>query len=117
MVKLVSGVPVIVNTAEKAHFQLDPADLRATLTKHPKVACIILCNPSNPTGAVSSEANQHAIAAVLKDFPKVRGARSSDINLSRLSGIPPKLTSLCCCLPYRCICVHPTSSLGYSYFG
>lgn len=71
MVKLVSGVPVIINTKMEDSFQLSASELRVTLEKHPKVTCIILCNPSNPTGQVTSAKYQQEIANVLLDFPQV----------------------------------------------
>ena len=35
------------------------------------MSCLILCNPSNPTGCVSSQTSLEDIAAVLRDFPSV----------------------------------------------
>jgi aspartate aminotransferase len=50
MVKLVDATPVIVQTSEENHFKMTPAQLRRAVTK--KTKALILCSPSNPTGAV-----------------------------------------------------------------
>ena len=71
MVKLCYGVPVVVHTDASTEYTLTAAALRTTLEANPEVRCIILCNPSNPTGAVMSAAALEEIAAVLREFPKV----------------------------------------------
>ncbi len=53
------------------NYLLNPDTLRNFLVHHPRVKGIILCNPSNPTGSVAGKDNLLALAAVLKDFPKV----------------------------------------------
>jgi len=70
-VKLCGATPVILDTSAEDDYLLKPDKLRECLTKHPKVKGIILCNPSNPTGSVAQKDNLLALAAVLKDFPKV----------------------------------------------
>ena len=49
MVRLAGGVPVILDTTPEDGFLLRPEQLAAALT--PKSRMIILCTPSNPTGA------------------------------------------------------------------
>ena len=71
MVRLCNGNPLIVPTSAKENYNLSPASLRATLEAHPKATCIILCNPSNPSGCVTSKQELEGIASVLKDFPGV----------------------------------------------
>lgn len=71
MVKICGGVPTIVQTRPEEGYVLRPAALREALTKHPEVTCLILCNPSNPTGGVADKDSLVQVAQVLADFPKV----------------------------------------------
>jgi aspartate aminotransferase len=52
LVKLTGAVPVIVETEESNQFKLTPAQLRAAIT--PMSTTLLLCSPSNPTGAMYS---------------------------------------------------------------
>ncbi len=63
MVKLVDATPVIVKTSEDHHFKMTPAQLRRAVTKKTKV--LILCSPSNPTGAVYTPEEIFALAEVV----------------------------------------------------
>jgi len=57
------GVPVFVPLDEGAEWTLNIDALRKAITK--KTKAIILCSPSNPTGAVFSEAQLREIAALI----------------------------------------------------
>ena len=48
LIRMVGGVPVVVEATEAEHFKLTAEKLAAAIT--PKTKCIILNNPSNPTG-------------------------------------------------------------------
>lgn len=61
MVQLAGGTPVIVPLKEEDNFDLDPATLKQYVTG--KTKAIILNSPSNPSGAVYSQA---ALAVVAK---------------------------------------------------
>lgn len=63
IVKLSGATPVVVTSAADEGFILTPEKLEAVLT--PKTKMLILCNPSNPTGAVHDKAALEALAAVL----------------------------------------------------
>lgn len=52
MVKLAGGVPVILDTTPEDGFLLRPEQLAAALT--PRSRMLILCTPSNPTGAAQA---------------------------------------------------------------
>ncbi|GAX91092.1 aminotransferase class I/II-fold pyridoxal phosphate-dependent enzyme [Effusibacillus lacus] len=60
---LAGGVPVGVPTFAEDEFRLTPENLRKRITPRSKV--LILCYPSNPTGAVMSKADLQAIADVV----------------------------------------------------
>eukprot|EP00597_Dinobryon_sp_UTEXLB2267_P000029 CAMPEP_0170056804 /NCGR_PEP_ID=MMETSP0019_2-20121128/67_1 /TAXON_ID=98059 /ORGANISM="Dinobryon sp., Strain UTEXLB2267" /LENGTH=397 /DNA_ID=CAMNT_0010261391 /DNA_START=185 /DNA_END=1378 /DNA_ORIENTATION=+ len=71
MVKMCGGIPVALPTLASNNYELTADALRTSLQQHPDVSCIILCNPSNPSGGVASRKSFEEIALVLKDFPKV----------------------------------------------
>ena len=71
MVKMCQAVPVDVKTSAADGYALTGKALREALTRHPEASSIILCNPSNPTGCVMSEAQLQEVASVLADFPNV----------------------------------------------
>ena len=62
LIKMVGGVPVVVETTEEDGFNLTPDHLRAAITDRTKA--IILNSPSNPTGMIYSRENLEAIAQV-----------------------------------------------------
>lgn len=61
-VRLAGANPVIVQTNEADGFNMTPAALRAAIT--PKTKALILCSPSNPTGAAYSGEELRALADV-----------------------------------------------------
>lgn len=63
MVKLVDATPVIVQTSDKNHFKMTAAQLRRAITK--KTKALILCSPSNPTGAVYTPEEIYQLAEVV----------------------------------------------------
>lgn len=81
MVELADGVPRIVVCDESVDFKLTPDLLRKSIT--PKTKAILLNSPSNPTGKVYSREELKALAAVLRDYPRV--AIISDDIYNRLS--------------------------------
>ena len=69
MVLLAGGVPVSVKTTIQQDFKLTPSQLEDAINSRTKA--IILCSPSNPTGAVYSREEFGALADVLKKHPDV----------------------------------------------
>jgi aspartate/glutamate/aspartate-prephenate aminotransferase len=69
IVRLVGGKPVIVPTSAAEGYILSADKLRQAIT--PRTKLLILCSPSNPTGAVYSKAQLQALANVLEEFPRV----------------------------------------------
>ncbi|MCH5178460.1 MAG: pyridoxal phosphate-dependent aminotransferase [Prevotellaceae bacterium] len=69
MVKLADGEPVIVPADIEQNFKITPEQLEAAIT--PKTRAIILCSPSNPTGAVYSKEELEQLATVLKRHENV----------------------------------------------
>lgn len=68
-VVLCEGVPVVVKAGIDSNFKMTPAQLNAAIT--PKTKVLLLCSPSNPSGAVYSKAELRALADVLAKHPKV----------------------------------------------
>lgn len=69
MVKLAEGKPVVLRTAIENNYKLKPEDLEALITDRTKM--LVLCTPSNPTGASYSSDELEEIAAVLRKYPDV----------------------------------------------
>ena len=67
MVKLCGGVPVFLETTKENNYLIEPDVLYRTLTEHPKVKLLIMCNPSNPTGTLHTKSHLTAIADVLSN--------------------------------------------------
>jgi aspartate aminotransferase len=63
-VRIVGATPVIVPTTEEQGFRLQPEVLEAALT--PKTKAIILCTPSNPTGAAYTKEDLLPLLEVLR---------------------------------------------------
>lgn len=62
MIKMVGAVPVVLTAGEESDFKITAAQLEAAITD--KTKCLILNNPSNPTGMVYSRQELEAIARV-----------------------------------------------------
>lgn len=65
VVKVCGGVPVIVKTSKKTGFKITPERLKEAIT--PKTKLFIFNSPCNPTGAVYSEEEVRALAAVCEE--------------------------------------------------
>jgi aspartate aminotransferase len=63
-VRLAGATPVLVPTSEQEGFRVSPGALRAALG--PKTKAVILCSPSNPTGAAYDRDALLALADVLR---------------------------------------------------
>lgn len=70
MVLLAGGTPVPVTAGPEQGFRLMPEQLEAAIT--PRTKWLILCSPSNPTGAGYDAAHLRALADVLLRHPHVR---------------------------------------------
>ena len=62
LIRMVGGVPVVVEATEAEHFKITPEKLAAAIT--PKTKCMILNNPSTPTGMMYSRKELEEIAKV-----------------------------------------------------
>ena len=62
MVRMVGGTPVIVEAGEDQDFKITAAQLEAAITD--KTKCLMLNNPSNPTGMIYTRDELQAIADV-----------------------------------------------------
>lgn len=69
MVKLAQGTPVTIRTTFDGHYKITAEQLRDHIT--PKTKAIILCSPSNPTGACYSLRELKQLAEVLKEYPDI----------------------------------------------
>lgn len=69
MVKLAEGKPVTVTCGLQQDFKITPAQLEKAITERTKL--LILCSPSNPTGAIYTKEELEALAEVLERHPQV----------------------------------------------
>lgn len=69
MLKLAEAKPIFVHCGVESHFKLTPERLEAAIT--PKTRALILCSPSNPSGAVYSRREMEALATVLEKHPEM----------------------------------------------
>ena len=69
MVLLADGRPVFVAAPIEQDFKMTPAQLEAAIT--PRTRALILCSPSNPTGAVYSAEEMEGLAEVLRRYPDI----------------------------------------------
>jgi aspartate aminotransferase len=63
-VRLVGATPVLVDTREEDGWKLSPDKLERALT--PRTKAVILCTPSNPTGAAYTESETRALCDVIR---------------------------------------------------
>jgi aspartate aminotransferase len=66
---LAEATPVIVPTGIEQNFKITPEQLEAAIT--PKTKLIMFNSPNNPSGTVYTEAEYHALAAVLEKYPNI----------------------------------------------
>ena len=69
MVKLAEGKPVLVPAGMEQGFKVTPAQLESAITD--KTRMVMLCSPSNPSGAVYDREEIKGLAEVLKRHPRV----------------------------------------------
>src|SRR6185437_756433 len=69
MIRLTGGEPILLPCTMDSGFKLTPQRLRAAITSRTK--WLLLNSPSNPSGAVYTEAELKAFGKILLDFPNV----------------------------------------------
>lgn len=69
MVKLAEGVNLPFLCGQDQDFKITAAQLESLIT--PRTKAVLLCSPSNPTGAIYSKEELAAIAAVLAKYPRI----------------------------------------------
>lgn len=62
MIRMAGGVPVVITAEESAGFKVTPEQVQAAITQ--KTKCIIINNPSNPTGMLYTRDELQALADV-----------------------------------------------------
>ncbi|MBQ4382420.1 MAG: pyridoxal phosphate-dependent aminotransferase [Oscillospiraceae bacterium] len=62
-IRMAGGVPVIVETTEENRFKMTPEQLRNAITD--KTKCLIMTNPSNPTGMLYSPDEVRALSEII----------------------------------------------------
>ncbi len=86
MALLAGGVPVIATASASNHYKITPQQLKDALS--PKTKLVMLNSPSNPSGALYSQDELAALAAVLQDYPHVLIATDDIYEHLRYDGRP-----------------------------
>jgi aspartate aminotransferase len=68
-VKLCEGIPVVIEARYEDNFKITAKQLESSIT--PRTKALLLCSPSNPSGAVYSKAELRALADVLVHHSRV----------------------------------------------
>lgn len=68
-VKLCEGIPVVIEAKFENNFKISASQLESAITS--KTKALLLCSPSNPSGAVYSKNELRALADVLVKHPQV----------------------------------------------
>jgi aspartate aminotransferase len=68
-VKLCEGIPVVIEAKFENNFKITAKQLESAIT--PKTKALLLCSPSNPSGAVYSRAELRALADVVAKYPRI----------------------------------------------
>lgn len=68
-VKLCEGIPVVIEAKFESNFKITAKQLEAAIT--PRTKALLLCSPSNPSGAVYSKNELRALADVLVKYPQI----------------------------------------------
>jgi aspartate aminotransferase len=68
-VKLAEGVNVIIETGIEDNYKVSPEKLEAAITSRTKA--LMICSPSNPTGAVYSRDELEGLVKVLEKYPRI----------------------------------------------
>lgn len=68
-VKLCEGIPVVIEAKFESNFKITAKQLEAAIT--PRTKALLLCSPSNPSGAVYSKTELRALADVLVKYPQI----------------------------------------------
>ena len=63
-VRMMGATPVIVETSEERGWRMSPEDLERAITARTKA--VVLCTPSNPTGAAYTQSELEGLLAVLR---------------------------------------------------
>jgi bifunctional aspartate aminotransferase and glutamate/aspartate-prephenate aminotransferase len=69
MVRMAGGTAIVIDTTSASNFCISPEQLRDAMTD--KTRLLILCTPSNPSGAVYSASELMALADVVRGHPRM----------------------------------------------
>ncbi|MGW9112627.1 aspartate transaminase [Microbacterium sp. NPDC055683] len=108
MVRANDGEPVIVSTSAENRYKLTPEALEAAIG--PRTTWLILNSPGNPSGAVYSEDELAALAAVLRRHPRVSVLSDEIYSEISFTGAPaPSLAAVAPDLRHRVLVVSGVS--------
>ncbi len=108
IVRLVDGVPEIVETDERTHFRLTPDTLDAAVSDRTRL--LILNSPANPTGIAYTRDELAALGEVLQGYPDVLVASDDIYEHIHWGGAPfANIVNACPALRERTVVINGVS--------
>ena len=107
MVLMADGTPVFTEAKIEQDFKITPAQLEQTITGKTKM--LILCSPSNPTGAVYTQEEMEGLAEVLRKYPDIYIICDEIYEHLNYTDTPHASLALCEGMKDRCIIVNGVS--------
>lgn len=107
MVLMADGTPVFVEAKIEQDFKITPKQLEETITD--KTRMLILCSPSNPTGAVYTQEEMEGLAEVLRRHENVYVICDEIYEHLNYTGQKHASLALCEGMKERCIIVNGVS--------
>ncbi len=107
MVLMADGKPVFVEAKIEQDFKITAQQLEDTITEKTKI--LILCSPSNPTGAVYTKQEMESLAKVLRKHPQVYVLCDEIYEHLNYTNTPHISLASCQGMKERCIIVNGVS--------
>lgn len=107
MVLMADGKPVFVEAKIEQDFKITAQQLEDTITEKTKI--LILCSPSNPTGAVYTKQEMESLAKVLRKHPQVHVLCDEIYEHLNYTNTPHISLASCQGMKERCIIVNGVS--------
>lgn len=107
MVLMADGTPVFVEAKIDQDFKITGKQLEETITEKTKL--LILCSPSNPTGAVYTKEEMESLAQVLRKHPQVYVICDEIYEHLNYTNTPHVSLASCKDMKERCIIINGVS--------
>jgi aspartate aminotransferase len=92
LVKLVGGIPVLINATVENEFKISPQQLKDAINEKTKL--IIYSSPCNPTGSVYSKSELEAFAEIIESYEELYVISDEIYELINFSGKSASIASV-----------------------